>query len=170
MTLRAIRQSSKARAAATAVPAAARRRAAVWRPPITPDRRVLVLSIVLQLALGLLFGHSYDTRIFLATGYLVGTGHDPYVAQNLSAVFPHVGFSVIASVGYPPPWPLLLGLIYRAVYAVAPGFLVYNLAVKIPVIAANVGLAYLVGAILRDRGASAAVSRPPRQEPFRRRE
>jgi hypothetical protein len=159
MTLRAIRQSSKARAAATAVPAAARRRAAVWRPPITPDRRVLVLSIVLQLALGLLFGHSYDTRIFLATGYLVGTGHDPYVAQNLSAVFPHVGFSVIASVGYPPPWPLLLGLIYRAVYAVAPGFLVYNLAVKIPVIAANVGLAYLVGAILRDRGASAAVSR-----------
>jgi len=63
------------------------------------------------------------------------------VAQNLSAVFPHVGFSVIASVGYPPPWPLLLGLIYRRVYAVAPGFLVYNLAVKIPVIAANVGLA-----------------------------
>ena len=84
MTPHAIRQSKQAVAAATAVATGARRRAAVWRPPITPDRRVLVLSIVLQLALGLLFGHSYDTRIFLATGYLVGTGHDPYVAQNLS--------------------------------------------------------------------------------------
>jgi hypothetical protein len=159
MTRHAIRQSRQAVAAATAVATGAHRRAGVWRPPITPDRRVLVLSIALQLALGLLLGHSYDTRIFMATGYLVGTGHDPYVARNLSAVFPHVGFSVIASVGYPPPWPLLLGLIYRAVYAVAPSLLVYNLAIKIPVIAANIGLAYLVGAILRDRGASAAVSR-----------
>ncbi len=116
---------------------------------MTPDRRVLVLSILLQLALGLVFGHSYDTRVFMATGYLVGSGHDPYVALNLSRVFHHAGFSVINSVGYPPPWPLLLGLIYRGFYAVGHGFLLYNLAIKIPVIAANVGLAYLVGAILQ---------------------
>ena len=159
MTLHANRQSTTAGAAETAVRAAACRRAGVWRPPVTPDRRVLGLSIALQLALGFVFGHSYDTRIFMATGYLVGTGHDPYLARNLSGVFHHAGFSVIASVGYPPPWPLVLGAVYRTVYAVVPSFLVYNLAIKIPVIAANVGLAYLVGAILRDRGVAPAVSR-----------
>lgn len=125
---------------------------------MTPDRRVLVLSILLQLALGLVFGHSYDTRVFMATGYLVGSGHDPYAALNLSRVFHHAGFSVINSVGYPPPWPLLLGLIYRGFYAVGHSFLLYNLAIKIPVIAANVGLAYLVGAILRGRGVSPTVA------------
>lgn len=144
---------------AVTAPGATRWGAGAWRPLATPDRRVLLLSILLQLALGLLFGHANDTRIFMATGYLVGSGRDPYVALNLSRVFSHAGFSVIASVGYPPPWPLLLGLIYRAVYAAAPGFLVYNLAIKLPVIAANVGLAYLVGTILRNLGASPDVAK-----------
>ena len=76
-----------------------------WQPFATPDRRILLLSIAVQLPLALLLGHSYDMRIFMATGYLVGTGHDPYVARNLSAVFPHVGFSVIASVDVIGCWP-----------------------------------------------------------------
>ena len=59
-------------------------------------------------------------------------------------VFHHVGFSRITSVGYPPPWPLLAGLIYRVRYAPTHDLLLYNLALKLPVIAANVGLAYLV--------------------------
>jgi hypothetical protein len=123
------------------------------------DRRVLALSIALQLALGLLLGHSYDTRLFMATGFLAGTGRDPYAALNLARIFHHVGFSRITSVGYPPPWPLAAGLIYRAVHAVTHELLVYNLALKLPVIAANVGLAYLVGAILRERGASPGVAK-----------
>ncbi|MGO8683555.1 MAG: hypothetical protein ACLQUT_03095 [Thermoleophilia bacterium] len=105
------------------------------------------------------FGHSFDTRIFMATGYLVGTGHSPYVPENLSAVFHHVSFNAMTTVGYPPPWPLILGLLYRAVYAVTPNLFVYNLAMKLPVIAANVGLAYLVAAILQNRGAQPEVSR-----------
>jgi len=123
------------------------------------DRRLLALSVALQLALGLVLGHSYDTRLFMATGFLAGTGRDPYVALNLVRVFHHVGFSRITSVGYPPPWPLLAGLIYRVTYAPTHDLLLYNLALKAPVIAANVGLAYLVGAILRERGASPAVAR-----------
>jgi hypothetical protein len=130
-----------------------------WRRFPTPDRRILVLSIALQLALGLLFGHSTDTRIFMATGYLVGTGHDPYVAHNLNRVFHHVLFDVPSAVGYPPPWPLVLGLVYRGSYALVHSLPAYNLAIKIPVIAANIGLAYLVGMILESLGASRAVSR-----------
>jgi hypothetical protein len=123
------------------------------------DRRLLALSVALQLALGLVLGHSYDTRLFMATGFLAGTGRDPYVALNLVRVFHHVGFSRITSVGYPPPWPLLAGLIYRVSYAPTHDLLLYNLALKLPVIAANVGIAYLVRAILRERGASPAVAR-----------
>ncbi len=125
MTRHAIRRAGQTGSGSTEnhAPGASPWGAGALRPLVTPDRRVLLLSILLQLALGLLFGHANDTRIFMATGYLVGSGHDPYVALNLSRVFHHAGFSVIASVGYPPPWPLLLGLIYRGVYAVVPQLL-----------------------------------------------
>jgi hypothetical protein len=55
----------------------------------------------------------------------------------------------MTSVGYPPPWPLALGILYRSVYALLPNLMVYNLAIKIPVIVANICLAYLVAGILK---------------------
>ena len=113
----------------------------------------------MQIALALLLGHSYDTRVFMGTGYLVGTGQNPYLGQDLSAAFHHIGFRTLTTVGYPPPWPLALGLVYRVVHAVTANLLVYNLAIKLPVIAANVGLAYLVGGVLKNLGAEAAAAR-----------
>jgi len=95
----------------------------------------------------------------MGTGYLVGMGQNPYVGQDLSAVFHHIGFHTLTTVGYPPPWPLALGLVYRVVHALTPNLLVYNLAIKLPVIAAGVGLAYLVGAILENLGAAPATAR-----------
>jgi hypothetical protein len=123
------------------------------------DRRILVGSVALQVALAVVLGHSRDTRLFMAAGYLVGSGHSPYVAQDLTAVFHHVSFKAISTIGYPPPWPLVLGLIYRVTYAIGHNLIVYNLAIKLPVIAANVGLAYLVARILKERGAAPAVCR-----------
>jgi len=129
----------------------------IWRP--TLDQAILLVSILLQLTLGHFFGHAYDMRIFMATGYLVGNGENPYVAQNLTGVFHNGSFQGMTSVGYPPPWPLLLGLIYRSAYALLPNLLVYNLAIKLPVIAANVCLAYLVRNILKNLGAQAGAVR-----------
>jgi hypothetical protein len=117
---------------------------------VSQDRLLLPLSIILQSVLGILFGHVYDQRIYMATGYLVGTGQNPYIPQDLTAVFHNPFFQGMTSIGYPPPWPLVLGLIYRVFYVPAPNLLVYNLAIKIPVIAANICLAYLVSAILKD--------------------
>ena len=97
--------------------------------------------------------------MFMATGYLVGTGHTPYVGQDLTAVFHHVGFKAISVVGYPPPWPLILGSIYRGTYALGHNLIVYNLAIKLPVIAANIGLAYLVAAVLDNLDAGRDVAR-----------
>ncbi len=110
----------------------------------------LLTSILLQLVLGVLFGHVYDARISMATGYLVATGQDPYIAQNLTQVFNNPAFQGMTSIGYPPPWPLIVGIIYLFSYTLTHNLLVYNLAIKLPIIAANLGLAYLVRDLLTD--------------------
>ena len=122
------------------------------------DNLLIGLSLVLQIVLGLFLGHAYDMRIYMATGYLVGTGQNPYVAQNLSSVFNNSSFQGITSVGYPPPWPLVTGLIYLLTYKFIPNLLVYNLAIKIPIITANICLAYLAVNILKRLGASEKVT------------
>ncbi len=119
----------------------------------------VLLSITLQVPLAIFLGHLYDTRIFMATGYLVGTGLNPYLPRDLSAVFQSPQWSGLTSIGYPPPWALLLGLAYRASYAVIGNLHLYNLAIKAPVIAANVGLAFAVQRIAARIGAAVTVQR-----------
>jgi hypothetical protein len=131
----------------------------VRRLRVTSDQGLLGLSLALHLCAALFLGHFYDMRIFMATGYLVATGQNPYVAQNLQAVFNNPAFQGMTSVGYPPPWPLILGGLYRATYALVPNLLVYNLAIKLPIIAANVGLAYQVAGLLKRLGAAAPIVR-----------
>jgi len=123
-----------------------------WTQWITQDRALVFLSVFTQLVLGLVLGHAYDMRIFLATGYLVGSGQNPYIAQDLTAVFQDSSFQGLTSIGYPPPWALVLGALYRAVYAWVPNLMLYNLFIKIPTIAAIIGLAYLVAILLRRFG------------------
>lgn len=125
----------------------------------TPDRLLLASSILFQILLALFFGHAYDMRIFMSTGYLVGTGQNPYIAQNLSAVFHNPTFQGITTIGYPPPWALVLGLIYLFTYQVIPNFLFYNLALKLPIIAGNICLAYCVVYILKQSGAPEKITR-----------
>jgi len=130
-----------------------------WKLFTTHDQLLLLVSVFLQLVLALLFGHFYDMRIFMATGYLVSSGQNPYIAQDLVSVFNNNSFHGMTTVGYPPLWPLVLGLLYLSVYTYLPNFLIYNLAIKIPVIVANICLAYLVADILKGLGADVAVYR-----------
>lgn len=120
---------------------------------VVPDWLLLVASIFLQIVLAYFFGHVYDTRILMATGYLVGTGQNPYYAQNLGAVFHNATFQGITTLGYPPPWALVMGLVYLVSYRILPDFLLYNLAIKLPLIATNICLAYCVKFILIKSGA-----------------
>ncbi len=116
---------------------------------------LVVLSVIVQLPLAIFLGHYYDQRSFLDTGYLVSAGLNPY-QPNLITIFSSnealTGVNPI--IGYPPLWPLLLGLIYRLSFNVTPNLLLYNFATKIPIIAANIGLAYVTAAVLRRTGAS----------------
>ncbi len=129
---------------------------------VTSNSSILFLSIAIQLILGLWFGHIYDTRIFMATGYLVSVGQNPYLAQDLTMVFHNSFFHGMTSVGYPPPWPIILGLIYRLIFPIFPNLIIYNLAIKIPIIIANIGLAYLTAYILKNLGVEAAIIRRAR--------
>jgi uncharacterized membrane protein len=114
----------------------------------------IMASVVTQVMLGLFLGHAYDMTIFAATGFLVGTGQNPYVARDLSGVFHSSAFTGLTSIGYPPPWPLLLGGIYRVSYALLPNPLLYRLAIKLPVIASNAALALAVERLCASGGAS----------------
>ncbi len=129
------------------------------KAPAALNPYILLVSILVQLVLALFFGHSYDMRIFMATGYLVGTGQNPYIAQDLSAVFNDTSFQGMTSAGYPPPWLLVLGLLYRLSYAIFPNLPIYNLAIKIPILLANIALAYLVAGILSKHGAERTIIR-----------
>ena len=131
-----------------------------WTWLRTPDRRLLVLSVLVQLVLALLaYDATHDMRIFQATGYLVGTGHSPYLPLDLRAALHDRVFQGRYAIGYPPPWPLLLGGLYRLSYALVPDLHLYAVAIKLPVIAANAGLAYLAGAALQNLGAAPATVR-----------
>jgi hypothetical protein len=126
------------------------------------DHLLLAISLILQIVLGLFLGHAYDMRIFMATGYLAGTGQNPYIAQDLSSIFHINSLQGITTVGYPPPWSLVLGLIYLVSYKIIPNLLLYNFAIKIPIIAANLCLAYLVADILKKMGADEKTARKAR--------
>jgi Gpi18-like mannosyltransferase len=129
------------------------------KKPAVPGWILLAASIIVQVVLALFFGHAYDTRINMATGFLVGTGQNPYIAQNLGAVFHNNTFQGITTLGYPPPWALVMGLVYLCTFKILPDFLLYNLAIKLPIIAANICLAYVVVHILDKYGIQEKISR-----------
>ena len=120
-------------------------------------REILIVlsSLLLQMPLAYFLGHYYDERVFMATGYVVNSGVNPYQPIELLNVFPHTLLTgMVPRIGYPPPWPLVLGLVFRLSYNVVPDVFVYNFAIKIPTIIANIGLAYLVSNILVNLHAS----------------
>ena len=123
-------------------------------PNLHFNREILtvLLSIAIQVPLAIFLGHYYDQRSFLDAGYLVSAGLNPY-QPHLITIFSNpdlIGINPI--IGYPPLWPLLLGLIYRLTYNITPNIFLYNFATKIPVIASNIGLAYVAKYVMQQSG------------------
>jgi Gpi18-like mannosyltransferase len=106
------------------------------------DFVAVFLSILVQVPLAFFLGHYYDQRSFIDTGYLVSSGLNPYIPHTITVFSnPHL-IGVNPIIGYPPLWPLLLGAIYRLTYSLTANLFLYNFAIKIPVIVANIALAY----------------------------
>lgn len=126
-------------------------------PKLHFNREILavLLSIAIQVPLAIFLGHYYDQRSFLDTGYLVNAGLNPY-QPHLVTVFSSnpVLKTVNPIIGYPPLWPLLLGLIYRLSFNITPNLFLYNFATKIPIIVSNIALAYATKSVMKQIGAS----------------
>ena len=120
---------------------------------VSRDILTILLSVAVQVPLAVFLGHAYDQTSFIDTGYLVSIGLNPYQSHLVTVFSPYlVGVNPI--IGDPPLWPLLLGAIYRLSYSIVPSIFLYNFATKIPIIAANIGLAHLTKSLLRQQGAS----------------
>ncbi len=118
---------------------------------LNTDFLAVVLSVFVQVPLAFYLGHYYDQTIFLQTGYLVGSGLNPY-QPHLITVFSNPYLTGVNSIiGYPPPWPFLLGLTYRLTYAVTPNIFLYNFATKIPIIVSNIALAYVTKTLMQQQ-------------------
>ena len=113
------------------------------------DIVAVVLSVLVQIPLAVFLGHYYDERSFIDTGYLVSSGLNPYVPHAITVFSNPALISVNPIIGYPPLWPLLLGSIYRLTYNLTPDIFLYNFAIKIPVIASNIALAYVTKTIMQ---------------------
>jgi hypothetical protein len=119
------------------------------------DLPLVLLSILLQASFAIFLGHYYDQRVFMTTGYLLGSGLDPYQQYEIVGVFHHPLLQgLIPGFGYPPPWAFVLGLVFQLSYNIVPNLILYNFATKIPVIIANIGLAFLVRHIILEFSAS----------------
>lgn len=103
----------------------------------------------MQIPLAVFLGHYYDERLFIDTGYLVSSGLNPYQPHLITVFSNPALLGVNPIIGYPPLWPLLLGLIYRLSYNFIPNLFLYNFAIKIPVIASNIGLAYVTKNVMQ---------------------
>lgn len=114
---------------------------------IIRNRRFILvtLSIILQFTLAAFLGHHYDMGIFFTVGYAVSNGNSPYGLFPASIIFDNPAFfEELPGIGYPPPWALYLGLVYSLVYQTTKNIFVYNLAIKLPIILSNIGLAFIV--------------------------
>jgi hypothetical protein len=110
---------------------------------------IVLLSLIIQAPLAIFLGHYYDERVSMATGYLVSSGLNPYSPFSFAGIFSHPLITgMIPSIGYPPPWPIILGVIYRLSFNIIPNLYLYNFAIKIPIIIGNIGLAYIVRRLL----------------------
>lgn len=125
-----------------------REKRVLWKK-INKDLLLVLLSVTVQVPLAIFLGHYYDQRVFMTTGYLVGSGLDPYQQYEFVGVFSHSLLQgIIPRFGYPPPWAFILGLAFQLSYRVLPNLLLYNFASKVLIIAGNIGLAFLVKYIM----------------------
>jgi hypothetical protein len=127
---------------------------------MTIDHRIIkyrilpvTVSIVIQTIIGLFLGHLYDMEIFFTAGHAVSHGIQPYGLFATRTIFGNPAFfEELPGIGYPPPWAIYLGLIYKTIYETTRSIFIYNLAVKIPSIIANIALAFVVERIAVQQG------------------
>jgi len=97
-----------------------------------------------------MLAHDYDLHVFMTAGSIVAHGGSPYEFEG-RALIPGTSDQAIGSLGYPPLWGLYLAVAYALSFNLIPNFFIYNLAIKLPIIASNIILALLAKRICLNR-------------------
>lgn len=97
---------------------------------------IVLFATALRLCLAPLTGHPYDLNIWMETGQYVAEGRSPYEPE--------------IHLGYPPLWGFWCGLSYLLSNSILPGNeFVYILVIKIPIMAADLAIAWMLVALKR---------------------
>lgn len=120
-----------------------------------PILRFSLAGLVLRLLLAPFLGHPFDLRVFMAVGWAVARGMTPYGQYVLHHIFadmlhPHL-YGTFLGIGYPPPWGLICGAMYKVSEAFGLNIYIYTLALKVPIIIGDLVAAYLIYRILRKK-------------------
>jgi len=118
------------------------------------NRSFVAFATALRLLLAPFLSHPFDMRVFMAVGKAVANGMTPYGQYTLQSMFSNIGhfhlYGTFSGIGYPPPWGLICGLMYSFSSVIAPvNLYVYVFALKVPVIMAELAVAYVVYWILK---------------------
>ncbi len=103
-------------------------------------RRDVWIAVALQVILSVFLAHGYDFRVGYVAGRNIANGISPYLGGTLSG-WMALGYGPqVQGIGETPFWALYLGFCF--LLSAGEVFL-FNFLSKIPIIAANVLLAYL---------------------------
>ena len=98
------------------------------------------LSLAIQLVLAPFLSHGYDFRVSYVAARNIVYGNSPYIGGVVEGQLAEGYGSYVQGIGETPLWPLYLGLAY---IISGGGIILFNTLLKIPIIIANIGLAYL---------------------------
>lgn len=102
-------------------------------------RRDVWIATAIQVALSLFLAHGFDFRVEYVAGRNIVNGISPYSGGILSGWMTLGYGSQVQGIGETPLWAMYMGLCY---FLSAGQPFVFNFLSKIPIIAANVALAY----------------------------
>jgi hypothetical protein len=116
--------------------------------------KVFLAGLVIRLFLAPFLGHPFDLRVFMAVGWAVARGITPYGQYTLQDIFSNMPqpnlYGTFCGIGYPPPWGLILGLMYLASSTLSPNNIyAYTFALKVPIILGDMITAFLIYKILK---------------------
>ena len=117
------------------------------RPEGCLKTREVFFSLALQAGVGAFLAHGYDFRVSYVAGRNVASGLSPYEGGLVEGVLAEGYGGHVQGIGETPLWPLYLGI----AYVLSGGqILLFNLVLKIPIILANILLAFTMLRLGRD--------------------
>lgn len=108
---------------------------------------IFIAGLVIREVLAPFTGHPFDLEIFARVGQIASQGKNPYVMLAPLEGISFTPYGELFSVGYPPLWPLICGVMYAAYELLRPivdSPLVYYALLKQPIIFADLLCAFLL--------------------------